>query len=408
MRTPENILKYIIDTWKGFKRWQKHAYASYENDIMHSWKTAMQALVALALERNGKRRSDEFEILTLALVHDISEAIIGGDVPYPIKRDPRMEGMIDEIEAEEVDKVFSELPPMAEKFLKEVNHLQGNKEIVAGRFFEAVEFFGYASFALAEICANRGTAHAKEMHEVIILKHKRFLELTKEFKSFAILYEPFLPYVESPDATDEVWNLEMPLRRIVEVWRNARAWSGFDTEETVLERIMKIALLAAIMLPIEIRSRESRRKKKLDGFNILSCCLVHDIPKSSTGALPYRLKTNPKFKREKFREIEQEHMQKILAEFPEKAKIAILSSAELEHDKSTAEGRFFVVIKNFSHLLFAFHEYKNGKYQYAEVLKNCYPILAEYGEEFVSFETFFAPIRHEVISIVEGKSQIWV
>ncbi len=407
MDTLETFFREIIEPWKRIRRWQGRVDADYENDLMHSWKTAMQALVFLALEREKTPRNDELEILTLALIHDISEACIGGDIAFPIKHDPRVQGIIDKIELEEFDKRFSRLPEAAADFLKNVNHIQGNMESEAGRLFAAMEMYGYVSFALAEVSQKKTETNAFQFREVLANSHARSKEPCAEFVSFNKLYGPFISAIESGSAAN-AWNLEIPLRDIIKAWESSRAWPEFLSTETVLDRTMKTALLAAVLIPIELKNREKKGLEPFSGLNVLVWSLVSNIAKSKVGVLPYRLKAHPSFPHEGVRAIEQEYFQKIMADFPEPARELMTACFWLEHDGGSVGGRFAKVIKMFSYLLFALYEYRQGRPEYAEVLKNCYSFLKAQRDEFSSFRMFFEPVRHEVANIVAGKTKMWI
>ncbi|MEA3272889.1 MAG: YfbR-like 5'-deoxynucleotidase, partial [Patescibacteria group bacterium] len=406
METIEGFFRNIIISWRRIRRWQGRNEAEFEDDLMHSFKTAMQTLLVLALEENEEIKSKRLELLILALNHDISEACVGGDIIAPIKKDPRMLGIIDEIEAEEFDKYFSVLPSSAFNYLKAVNRIQGDKEKVAGRFFQAIEYFGYSMFSLAEAASEKSPENTRQFRKVLINHHEKFLKLCDEFPSFKLLYGPFIPQVVSNEAVD-AWNFEISLRRIIGAWESSRAWPEFSTEETVLDRTMKTAMLASILLPIETEIRKEKGEKELDGFKILSCALVHNIAKSFVGVLSYRLKTHPKFPHRAAREIEREYFLKIIDKFPAPAKALMIESFDLEHDSGSQEGRFFDAIKVFSYATFALYEYEHGNEQYKEILMNCYPRLMEHSGEFKSFDMFFIPIRHRIESIVEERPRLW-
>ncbi|NQU83421.1 MAG: HD domain-containing protein [Parcubacteria group bacterium] len=402
--TIEDFLSDIISSWRGIRRWQGKPNAEYEDDLMHSFKTAIQALVVLSLEENEEIKQQKLEILTLALNHDVSEACLGGDVIKPIKK--RLGEVVDQIEAEEFDRRFSLLPPVAAKFLKTVNHLQGNFDVTAGRFFDAIEYLGYTMFALLEVEEEKSKENSRQFkNDVLKNSHKHLVERCEEFESFKILYEPFA----EPYSDKEPWNIEQPLRQIINAWESSRAWPEFPSTETVLGRTMKTAMLASILIPIEMEKRKRRKEEeRIDGFIVLSAALVHNFAKSTVGVLPHRLKTHPKFERQVAREIEREYFLKIIDEFPESARELMTQAFDLEHNTESLEGKFFEAIKLLSYATFALHEYSRGNEQYEEVLSNCLPKLLEYNGEFKSFDMFFNLIKPRVESIVEGKSRIWV
>jgi 5'-deoxynucleotidase YfbR-like HD superfamily hydrolase len=412
METLETFLAGIIEPWKGIRRWQGRPDAKFENDLMHSWKTVMQALVLLAIEReiSGKTKNYELCILTLALIHDISEACLGGDVIAPIKKDSRLAGVIDVIEAEEFDRYISELPPQSADFLKAINHLQGKKELAEGRFFEMVELIGYASFALAEIAAKKSANNTAEFLYILNDKHPRLKELMQEFRSVEALYGGFIPFVDAGgDGELGTWNLEYLLRGIIDTWETTMAWPGMMVTETVLERTMKTALLAAILVPLEINLRKGKRKKtQLKGFDVLACSVIFNIAKSKTGVLPFKLKVHPSFPREKAREIETEKFSESVKEFPEQARILMERIFCIKSDVGTLEGRFFSAIKNYSYLLFALAEYKRDNAQFLDVLKRCYPVFVEHSEGFECFDAFSShqSFLYEIKSIIDGKSRL--
>lgn len=410
METLNTFLDGIIVPWKGIRRWQGKPDAKFENDLMHSWKTVMQALILLAIERelSGKIKGMELQILTLALIHDISEACIGGDVIAPIKKDPRLDGVVDVIEAEEFDRYISELPLQSAEFLKAINHLQGRKDLVEGRFFEMVELIGYSSFALAEIAAKKSAENTTEFLDVLKDKHSRLSELIKEFRSAEVLYGKFVPFVENGGEVVG-WNLEHLLRKIIDIWETTMAWPGMMVTETVLERTMKTTFLSAILIPLEIGLRKDKREKaQLNGFDALACSVIFNIAKSKTGVLPFKLKSHPNFPREKAREIESEKFAEVIEEFPGNVARYFEKIFCIESDIGSLEGRFFSAIKSYSYLIFAFSEYKHGRAQFLDVLKRCYLIFMEHSEGFECFDMFSShrPFLYEIKSIIDGKSRL--
>ncbi len=410
MDTLQNFLDGIIEPWKGIRRWQGRPDAKFENDLMHSWKTVMQAFTLLAVERelSGKTKNLELPILTLALIHDISEACLGGDVIIPIKKDSRLAGVIDEIEGEEFDRYISELPLQSADFLKATNHIQGKRDLIEGRFFEMVELIGYASFALAELATRKSAENTAEFLHVLRDKHPRLSELMKEFKSAEALYGHFVQFAEIGGELYG-WNLEYLLRKIIDSWETTMAWPGMMVTETVLERTMKTALLSAIMVPLEVNMRKGKRKKtQLNGFDVLACSVISNIAKSKIGVLPFKLKAHPNFPMDKSREIETENFSAAIKELPKPASALMERIFRIKSDSGTLEGRFFSAIKNYSYLLFALAEYKRGKEQFLDVLKRCYPVFVESSEGFECFDAFSShqPLLYEIKSIIDGKSRL--
>lgn len=411
METLDTFLNAIIGPWKSIRRWQGKPDVKLENDLMHSWKTAMQAFVLLTIERElSKKINDlELQILVLALIHDISEACLGGDVIAPIKNDPRLGGSVDLVEAELFDQFVSELPCQSAEFLRATNHLQGRCDLIEGRFFEMVELIGYSSFALAEIAAQKSAKNTEAFVAVLNNKHPRLIELMEEFKSVELIYGQFIPSVESGGVIMADNNLEHPLRKIIDAWDATMAWPGILVNETVLERVMKTALLSAIFIPLEVSIRKGKRQKaQLNGFDALACSIIYNIDKSMIGVLPFKLKSHPKFSYEGWYKIEAEKFSEAIADFPEPIKKSMQRIFRIRRNTKMLEGRLFSAIRHYSYLLFALAEYERGKTQFADVLRRCYPIFIECSKGFKCFDYFSShqPLLYRIKSIIDGAPRL--
>lgn len=402
-RTIEDFLRDIIGSWRGIRRWQGKSDATYEDDLMHSFKTAMQALLVLSLEDNEEARKQKLQILILAIHHDVSEACLGGDVIFPIKK--RLCGIVDKIEAEEYVKRIDELPLASAEFLKSVNKIMGDKESVAGRFFAGIEHLGYLLFSSAEIYLGKSNGNREQFREVLRRHKPQFLLYCDEFQSFNGFYDLSDPYGHKIDD----WSVEIFCREIITAWEKTRAWPEYLSNETLLERTMKIIMLASILIPIEMNARkENKSGAEIDYFLVLAATLVYNLTKSRVGVLPHRLKYNPEFDRSAAREIEKEYFLEMIKNFPEKTKIFLTRAFNIKNDSETIEGRFFNAIKILSYAAFALREYENGFAQYKEVLENCLKKIKKLNSEFKSFDTFYLLLKHRVENIVEGSSKIWV
>lgn len=431
VETIEDFLRYIFDTWMEIRRWKGKPEADYEDVLMHSWKTAMLAHTAISLENNENIIKNNLSISILSLNHDASEACVGCDVIYPVKKRLKT---IDRIEAGAFDRYFSALPEEAARYLKMVNRLQNNEREPVGRFFEAIEMLGYITFALVEVSSGKSLENNKQFIEVLLLKHERLMELSEEFTAIRILYEPFIPFLEFVRKINQnkvysflrktvsytplssffdfrnrlkVWNIEDSLRKIIVGWKDSRAWPGLQCPETVLERSMKTAVLASILIPIEMQKRKYG-SENLDGFLVLTAALVHNVPKSAIGVLSHTLKTDAEFNREVAREVEDESFLEIIKEFPEPARRSMIYAADLEYNTESVEGRFFDAIKILSYASFALYEYEHGNSKFREVLVNCYPRLVGHRGEFESFDMFYSLIAPRVETIVTGRSKIYI
>lgn len=405
IRTAEDFLRGIIDVWLEIQRWPMQPDSSYENDLMHSFKTALQVFTALSLEKNEEIINKKLELLTLGLLHDVSEACIGGDIAKPQKDDPRLCGVIDEIEKEEFDERFNRKnsPTSVTNFLKKNNHIQGRKDLVEGRFFDGIENLGYLTFALQDIASNISSKNNKDFQEVIKNRKIVLLETVKEFSSIDILCSLLFPKLEHGP-----WNIEETLRGIIKAWHKS-AWPGYPTKETVLERTMKTAILASMLIPREIEKRKGKNQdEQINGFMVLSCALVHNFAKVIMGVWPYRMKTHRNFNIEVVREIEHEKFLEVIKDFPEATRFLMTEAFNIDHNEENINGRFFASIKFLSYSLFALYEYQKGNLEFKDVLVNCLPQLLKYEGEFKSFAEFFVPAKHIIEQIVDGESRIWV
>lgn len=402
-RTIEDFLRDIIGSWRGIRRWQGKSDVTYEDDLMHSFKTAMQALFVLSLEKNEEVQRQKLEILTLAIHHDVSEACLGGDVIFPIKK--RLCGIVDKIEAEEYAKRINELPAASAEFLKSVNKIMGNKESVAGRYFDAIEHLGYLSFASLEIYLGKSNGNREQFREVLRRHKPQFLQYCGEFSSLNNFYDLSDPYGHKIDD----WSVEIFCREIITAWEKTRAWPEYLSNETLLERSMKTIMLASILIPTEIKIRkENKNEEKIDYFLVLAAALIYNLTKSRVGVLPHRLKYNPEFDRSAAREIEKEFFLEMIKNFPEETKVLMIRAFDIKNDTETVEGRFFNAIRILGYVAFALREYESGFAQYREVLGNCLIKIKKMDGEFKSFDTFYLLLKHRVENIVEGTSKIWV
>lgn len=384
-RTLEDFVREIFIAWKRIRRWQGKEGVTYENDLEHSFKTALQTMLFLQLE--GRRPDiDPFELLVLAVLHDIGEGCSGVDIIYTIKNDPRMKGALAKLEEKDFDAKFNELPPEAKSALISIYHLQDSRETPAGRFFAIVEQMGYAFFSHEEISR-------RDLSAATVLGFTRVLErVRRDIKPLPDSFGPlkdFCAPLDDPEMKKVAeYSPEPVSRRIIAGWKSIKAWPEFASDEDLLERVMKNALIGCMMLTIE-----RQKRPELDGYKVLAALLVRNLSKVTYPIWPWRMKHDPDFPDRANEEIEREHFMAAVHDFPEDLRQFLADCLDLRSDDSSAEGEIYKAIKLFGYGLFALYEFERGHREYAEVLYNVTRAIEPLVDKFFSLQLFYGPLR---------------
>ncbi|MEK7211399.1 MAG: YfbR-like 5'-deoxynucleotidase [Patescibacteria group bacterium] len=388
-RTLEDFVREIFIAWKRIRRWQGKEGVTYENDLEHSFKTALQTMLFLEVE--GRRSDiDPFELLVLAALHDIGEGCTGVDIIYTIKNDPRMKGALAKLEEKDFDAKFSELPLEARAALLNIYHLQDSRATPAGKFFAIVEQMGYAFFSHEEI--NR-----RDLSPATVLSFTRVLErVRKDIKpqpDFFGKLRDFCAPLDDPEMKKVAeFSPEPVLRRIIGWWKSIKAWPEFASEEDLLERVMKNALIGCIMLVIE-----RQKQPELDAYKVLSALLVRNLSKVSYPIWPWRMKHDPDFPEAGDEELEREHFTAASRDFPEEMRKLLADCFDLRRGGGSAEAEIYRAIKLFGYGLFALYEFERGHREYAEVLCNVTRAIDPLSDKFFSLGLFYKPLRNRFI-----------
>lgn len=403
MQTYEDLLRKFIIPWQNIRRWRGKPRPKHENVLMHTFKECMNTLYALSLEKDSAHQPDHLKVLVAKLFHDIGEGLLGCDIPFPIKTDKRLDGVFEEIEEDDRMLFLNQLGPETKKYLTSALKLLSDKRTIEGRICDAIEIYGYITFAIAEIKTEGkgnpnviGSYHVLMEHGDKMTRHQKF-QFVKNLKEISAR-------LDKSYFTPDVWLPEITLRRVLDSWtdsRLGRAWPDLETNENLLERTMKTAFLAAFLIPQEIAFG-----KKMDGYKILCTALVHKLDKISFPVLAPRMRQNKKLRKYEraFRQLQKEHLLPLLNEYPAETKDIILNAYALERDHESAEGRYFDAIKNLSYVLFAYYEWSRGKTEFRQVFENCDADLMEYCKEFKSIAEIYLPIKADFEKGEQDKS----
>lgn len=384
-RTLEDFTREIFIAWKRILRWQGKEGVSFENDLEHSFKTALQTMLFLEIE--GRRDDiDPFEILVLAVLHDVGEGCSGVDIAYPIKNDPRMRGSLAKLEEKDFDAKFNELPVEVKSALISIYHLQDSRETPAGRFFAIVEQMGYAFFSHEEI-------GRRDLPSSTVLSFTRVLDRTrrdiKPLPDYFGKLKDFCAPLDDPESKKVAeFTPESNIRRIIAAWKSVKAWPEFQVEEDLLERVMKNVFLGCIML-----IAEKNAGRQFDAYRVLSALLVRNISKTTYPVWPWRMKHDPDFPDAGNNELEREHFLKNIAEFPESMREFMTQCFDLKKDTESVEGKLYRAIRLLGYGLFALYEFERGHREYGEVLYNVVRSIDGYTDDFACLKLFYAPLR---------------
>jgi 5'-deoxynucleotidase YfbR-like HD superfamily hydrolase len=366
---------------------------------MHTFKECMNAIYALSIEPEDSPQIDKLRILVTRIFHDIGEGLLGCDVPYPIKVDKGLEGVFDEIEKDEIKKYFDTLPAVTKKFLEPSRKLLNNNHSRAGKLCMALEYYGYISFAVAEIkTQGKGNSNVIGFYRVI-LDHGEKLWKYRNLFHFVRDFEEKVKRMEKEYFSPDIWIPEFTLRKILNSWTDpekGHAWPDIDVEEDILERTMKTAFLATFLIP-----QEMAYGTRIDGYKILCSALVHKLDKIDFPVLSPKVRKNEKLKKyeRRFRQLQKEHLLPLIADYPQKTQDTILQAYLLERDRESIEGRFFDAIKNLSYVLFAHYEFLKGNKECYQVFENCDAELTNYSKEFRSIKDVYLPIKEDFKSL---------
>ncbi len=397
MQTYENLLREIVIPWQNIRRWRGKPRPKTENVLMHTFKECINTIYVLSLEKDNVHPIDNAKVLVAKLFHDIGEGLLGCDIPYPIKKDRRLGNVFEEIERDEIEKFLNRLPTETKKFLiSSVLKILNNDVLYEGKLCNAIEYYGYISFAFAEIkTEGKGNSNVIGFYKVLedhgdkLWRYEKNFQFVKNFKELTRL-------LQNCYFNMEFWLPEFTLRKILDVWtdpRLGRAWPDLETNENLLVRTMKTAFLAAFLLP-----QEKAYKTRIDDYKVLCTALAHKLDKMAFPVLAPKMRKNKKLRKYErgFRQLQKEHLAPLLAEFSPEAHAArdvVLQAYELEKDRNSIEGRFFDAVKNLSYVMFAHYEWSRGKKEFRQVFKNCDSDLMEYCKEFKSVKETYLPIK---------------
>lgn len=389
MQKYEDLMRFMV-AWQNIRRWRGRPRPKREDVLMHTFKECMNAIYALSLEKNNGQPVNELKVLTAKLFHDIGEGLLGCDIPFDIKNDSRLGGIFEEIENDERRSFLNQFPREAKNFLKSSLKLLTDKRSIEGKLCDAIEYYGYITFALAEInTEGKGDENKRDFNEVFTAHRDNLFKYEREFEFVRILKK-------TTEARIIKWLPEFSLRDILDIWTDrhlGRAWPDLETDENLLERTMKTAFLAAFLIPQELASG-----KKMNGYKILATSIVHKLDKVTFPVLSPRLRKNKKLRKYEraIRQIQKDHMLRQIENYPPETKGAITQAYLMERDRDSVEGRFFDAIKNLSYVLFAYHEYIMGKKEFYQVLDNCDSDLTTYSREFKSIKETYLPIKEDL------------
>ncbi len=407
MQTYEDILRSFIIPWQNIRRWRGRPRPKKENVLMHTYKECMNTMYALSQEKDSAHPLNSLQILVAKLFHDIGEGLLGCDIPYPIKTDKRLSGIFDEIERDEIESFLNKLPPQTKKFLKCSLDLLVQDTTRAGKLVQAIEYYGYLSFALAEIkTEGKGNSNAIGFYQVVAEHGHQLWEYSKPFQ-FVKQFKEIVERQETGCFEPDAWLPEFTLRKILDAWTNpelGRAWPDLETNENLLERTMKTAFLAAFLIPQELACGT-----RLNGYDILCAALVHKLDKVDFPVLAPKMRKNKKLRKYErgFRQMQREHLLPTVADYRQfcpEAHEVILRAYALERDRESLNGRFFDAIKNLSYVLFAHYEFARGKKEFYQVFKNCDDDLMTYSKEFKSVRDIYLPVKEEITKLVKEES----
>jgi len=176
-----------IHRWTHYRQIPEHERESVET---HSLTTVWLAGAMLAIERKlGAHALNDARILLAAALHDVGEGVIG-DVRYALKIDPRLKDHIQAIESEHVGKMFQGFPQVVRDAFAAAYAVESEKSL-DGRFFKGIERIGYILYAVPQVKIGR-----TEFIQVFGHQHQSLLDMSKEFESVRLFYEPYREYVE--------------------------------------------------------------------------------------------------------------------------------------------------------------------------------------------------------------------
>ena len=178
-----------VKRWSHYEELRNNERETVET---HSLVTLWLGAAMLAIERKeGRHTLDVFRLLLAFAIHDLAEGKTG-DVTYDVKNDPRIRKILELIELEFVEGIFSSFPEVIREVFRDAYAVEGEKDTtIDGRFFNAVERIGYMVFAVPQVKKGR-----RSFVKVFKNQHEPLLALSEEFESVRLMYEPYREYVE--------------------------------------------------------------------------------------------------------------------------------------------------------------------------------------------------------------------
>lgn len=395
MQTYEDLIRNFMVAWQNIRRWRGKPKPKKEDVLMHEFKECMNTIYALSLEKDSPKPINNLQVLTAKLFHDIGEGLLGCDIPYPIKTDKQMCGVFDEIEKDEIELFLNLLPIETKNYLKTSLRVLDQENLREGKLCNAIEYYGYISFAFAEIkTEGKGNSNVVGFHRVLLDHGDKFWKYLPHFQ-FVKKFKEITERLEKEYFSPDIPLLEFTLRKIIDVWTNpelGRAWPNLETDENLLERTMKTAFLAAFLIPQELSF-----KTRINGYKILCAALVHKLDKIDFPVLAPNMRKNKKLRKHEraFRKLQREHFIPIIADYPPETREIIEQAYLLERDRESIDGRFFDAIKNLSYVLFGHYEFTRGKKEFYQVFKNCDEDLTDYCKEFKSIKEIYEPVKKD-------------
>ncbi len=182
----------------NIRRWRAKEYAGLpdsarDTTLEHTLSVALTVRGLLAVEGahpEGKGAElNHLRILTAAITHDLGEGVVG-DMPWIVKRDPRVRAGLQQIESEQVIEMFDSTPPAVRDAFHDA--YQVPHELSAdGRFFDAAHLL--AQLALAILRYQDGHRQFIEAFRNIL---GEIVAAEQEFVSIRLTISPFRDWLE--------------------------------------------------------------------------------------------------------------------------------------------------------------------------------------------------------------------
>lgn len=203
-----------------------------------------------------------------------------------------------------------------------------------------------------------------------------------------------VPTEQKPSPTSSAKAFSRFLPDIAAMLRKVRRWTNYDEipeneRETVETHSLETVWLAAAMLAIE---RETGIHQ-LNEYRIMLAAATHDLGEGRMGDIAYIVKNDPRI-RGTLRNMEQEFVGQIYAEFPPIVRTAFLDAYHVEDERDkTIDGTFFNAIERMGYVYFAISQVKKGRMTFIHVLERHHAALLAYSQTFESVRALYEPHR---------------